>query len=38
VYRAGVSGKPPQTYILHTFFIAVAIIVAMILFLKSQWG
>ena len=38
VYRRGVSGKPPQTYILHTFFIAVTIVVTMILFLRSQWG
>lgn len=30
--------KPPQTYIIHTFFIALAIVVAMVLFLRSQWG
>jgi hypothetical protein len=28
----------PQTYILHTFAIAVVVIVAMVLFLRSQWG
>jgi hypothetical protein len=33
-----VSGKPPQTYILHTFVIAIVLIVAMVLFLRSQWG
>jgi hypothetical protein len=33
-----VSGKPPQTYILHTVGIAIVIIVAMVLFLRSQWG
>jgi len=33
-----VSGKMPQTYILHTFAIAVVIIVAMVLFLRAQWG
>jgi hypothetical protein len=30
--------KPPQTYILHTFAIAVVIIVALVLFLMKQWG
>jgi hypothetical protein len=29
---------PPQTYILHTVAIAVVIIVAMVLFLRHQWG
>jgi len=33
-----VSGKPPQTYILHTVCIAVVIAVAMILFLYKQWS
>lgn len=28
----------PQTYILHTFAIAIVIIVAMVLFLRAQWG
>lgn len=32
------SGKAPQTYILHTFAIAVVIIVVMVLFLMKQWG
>jgi hypothetical protein len=30
--------KPPQTYILHTFAIAVVIIIAMVVFLRHQWG
>jgi hypothetical protein len=33
-----VSGKMPQTYIIHTFVIAIVLIVALVLFLKSQWG
>lgn len=28
----------PQNYVLHSFAIAIVIIVAMVLFLKSQWG
>ena len=28
----------PQTYIIHTFLIAVVIIVAMVLFLRHAWG
>lgn len=32
------SGKLPQNYVLHTFGIAVVIIVAMLLFLRHQWG
>jgi hypothetical protein len=28
----------PQTYILHTFAIAIIIIAAMVLFLRTQWG
>jgi hypothetical protein len=32
------SAKLPQNYVIHTFFIAIAIIVGMILFLRSQWG
>lgn len=32
------SGKAPQTYVLHTFVIAVVITTAMILFLRHQWG
>ena len=30
--------KPPQTYILHTFVIAIGLVVVMILFLRHQWG
>jgi hypothetical protein len=30
--------KPPQTYILHTFVIAVVIVIAMIVFLRAKWG
>jgi hypothetical protein len=33
-----VSAKLPQTYILHTVGIAIAIAVAMILFLRHAWG
>jgi hypothetical protein len=33
-----VSAKLPQTYIWHTFVIAVVIIVALVLFLRSKWG
>jgi hypothetical protein len=33
-----VSGKLPQNYVIHTFFIAIAIIVVMVFFLKSQWS
>jgi len=33
-----VSEQKQQTYILHTFFIAVVIIIAMVLFLRHQWG
>lgn len=35
---AGVSEQKQQTYILHTVAIAIAIIVAMVLFLRHQWG
>jgi hypothetical protein len=33
-----VSGKQPQTYILHTFVIAVVLAAAMFFFLKHKWG
>jgi len=33
-----VSGKLPQNYIVHTIIIAIAIIVAMVLFLRHSWG
>lgn len=36
--RVSADHKPPQTYILHTFVIAVVIVVAMVLFLRHQWG
>ena len=32
------SEQKHNTYIVHTFFIAVVIIIAMILFLRHQWG
>ncbi len=35
---SGDHKSPPQTYVLHTFGIAVVMIIAMVLFLKSQWG
>ena len=31
------SGPAPKTYVLHTIGIAIVIVIAMILFLKSQW-
>ena len=31
------EGKPPQTYVKHTIVIALVMIVAMVLFLKTQW-
>jgi len=33
-----VSGKPPQTYVLHTFAIALVLSVLLVMFLRSQWG
>jgi hypothetical protein len=33
-----VSGPAPKTYVLESFIIAVAIIIGLVLFLKSQWG
>jgi hypothetical protein len=33
-----VSEQKQNTYIVHTVFIAVAIIIAMVLFLRQQWG
>jgi hypothetical protein len=33
-----VSGPTPKTYVFETFLIAVALIIAMVFFLKSQWG
>jgi len=38
VYPPAVSDKPPQTYILHTVVLFAVLIVAMVLFLKHQWG
>ncbi len=38
VYPAGVSDKPPQTYILHTVVLFVVIVAAMVTFLMHQWG
>ncbi len=32
------SGKLPQTYALHTVGISLAIIIAMVLFLRHAWG
>ncbi len=28
----------PQNYVIHTFVIAIAIIIGLVFFLKSQWG
>jgi hypothetical protein len=33
-----VSGKLPQNYMLHTIVIAIVLIVAMVAFLRHQWG
>jgi hypothetical protein len=33
-----VSDKPPQTYILHTVVLFIAIAIALVLFLRYQWG
>lgn len=30
--------KPPQTYILHSVAIAIVLVVALVLFLRHQWG
>jgi hypothetical protein len=32
------SGKAPQTYILHTVGIALILVIAMVLFLRHSWG
>jgi hypothetical protein len=32
------SGKLPQNYVLHSVGIAIVIVVAMVLFLRSAWG
>lgn len=32
------SGKPPQTYVLHTFGISIVLVVLLVMFLRSQWG
>jgi hypothetical protein len=33
-----VSGKLPQTYILHTVVLFIVIAIALVLFLRYQWG
>ena len=38
VYPAGVSDKPPQTYILHTVVLFAVLITVMVVFLVHQWG
>jgi hypothetical protein len=30
--------KPPQTYVLHTFVIAIILTIALVMFLRHQWG
>ena len=32
------SDKPPPTYILHTVVLFIVIVIAMVLFLRHQWG
>lgn len=38
VYPARVSEKAPQTYILHTVALFVVLTIAMVAFLRHQWG
>jgi hypothetical protein len=38
VYPAGVSDKPPQTYILHTFALFIVLAALMVWFLHRQWA
>jgi hypothetical protein len=38
VYAAGVSDKPPQTYILHTVALFAVLLTAMVVFLIHAWG
>lgn len=38
VYPPRVSAKLPQTYILHTFVLFIVIAIAMVVFLRHQWG
>lgn len=38
VYPAGVSDKPPQTYILHTFALFIVLAALMVWFLHRQWS
>jgi len=33
-----VSGKPQQTYILHTVGIAIVLVILLVMFLRAQWG
>ena len=33
-----VSDKPQQTYILHTVGIAIVLVIALVVFLRSKWG
>jgi uncharacterized membrane protein len=33
-----VSGKLPQTYILHTFVLFIVLVTAMVVFLIHKWG
>jgi hypothetical protein len=33
-----VSGKQPQTYILHTVVLFLVLATAMVVFLRHQWG
>jgi hypothetical protein len=38
VYAARVSAKMPQTYLLHTVVLFIVLAIAMVVFLKHQWG
>jgi hypothetical protein len=33
-----VSGPIPQNYVIHTVVIAIAMVVALVVFLMHQWG
>jgi hypothetical protein len=33
-----VSGKPPQTYILHTVALFVVLVIVMVILLRRAWG
>jgi len=38
VNNPAVSEKAPQNYMLHTVGIAIVLVIALVLFLRHQWG